>query len=90
MIFDECLANAGWLQVAIFLVDAPADIETCKVAHGQRSHGVAEIDQRLVHGFDARTFFDQELSFAAVGAKHTIADKAPAVADEHAHFAQRF
>jgi len=38
----------------------------------------------------ARTFFDEELSFATIRTKHAIADKAPAIADEHADFAERF
>ena len=46
--------------------------------------------ERLIHRFDARAFFDQELCFAAVRTKHAIADKAAAVADEHADFAELF
>src|ERR1700735_363267 len=87
---EERRANSRHFQVAIFLADAPADVEACEVADGQRSHGIAKIDQRLIHSFNTRALFDQELRFASVRAKHAIADKSSTVTDEHAHFAERF
>src|ERR1700735_1338546 len=90
IVFRERLANSRNFQVAIFLADAPTNIEAREVADGQRSHGIAEVDQRLVHGFYARALFDKELCFASVRTKHAVADEASAVADEHPDFAQRF
>src|SRR5258708_2840489 len=89
-IFGKRLTNAGYFQVAIFFADAPADIEAREVAGGQGPHGHAEAGKGLVYGFDARTFFDEELGFAAVGTKHAITDKTATVTDEHAHLAERF
>ena len=76
--------------MTVFLADAPANVEACEVAGGQGTHGHAKVGKRLVHGFDARAFFDQELGFAPVWSKHAIADEASAVADQHAHFAELF
>src|SRR5580704_1917277 len=89
-IFRKRLANAGNFQVAIFFTDAPANVEAREIASGEWAHGHAKIRKGAVHGFDACAFFDEELGFAAVGAKHAIADKTAAVAYEHSHFAERF
>src|SRR5580704_7652278 len=88
-IFGEGLTNAGHFQVPILLSNAPANVETCEIADGERPHGIAEIDESLIHGFNASTFFDEELCFTAVGTKHAIADEASTVANEHSHFAER-
>ena len=88
LIFDKRLTDAGLFQMAIFLADAPADVEPREIAGGERSHGHAEIGERLIDGFDAGAFFDQKLRLAAVRAEHAIADKAAAIADEHADFAE--
>ncbi len=76
--------------MTIFLADTPANIESGQVAGGERAHRHPEIGKSLIHGFDACTFFDEELSFAAVRAKHAIANKTPAVANQHTDFAERF
>src|ERR1700758_998703 len=89
-VFDERLANAGHFEVTIFFANAPTHIESGKVAGGEGPHGHAEIGESLVDGFDARAFFDQELRFAAIRAKHAIANKTPAVADEHSDLAKCF
>src|SRR5260370_16619825 len=88
IIFAERLPNAGLLQVTIFLSDAPTHVEACEVAGGKRSHGHAEAAESFIDGFDAGTFFNKELGFAAIWTEHAVADKTHAVADEHCHFAE--
>jgi len=68
---DECRVLPG----AIFFADAPADIQAREVAGGQGPHGHAEAGKGLVYGFDSRTFFDEELGFAAVGDQTCDYDK---------------
>src|SRR6266851_6267105 len=89
-IFSERLANAWLLQVTIFLADAPSNIETREVACGQRPHGHTVVVERFIDGFDARAFFYKELSFAAIGAEHAVADKTHAIADENSNFPEPF
>src|SRR5260370_32954350 len=89
-IFGKRLTNAGYFQVAIFFADASADIETREVTGGQGPHGHAESGKGLVHSFDTRAFFDEELGFAAVGTKHAITNKTATGTDEHAHLSERF
>ena len=90
MVFDKRLANSGRFQMTIFFANAPADIEPRKVSCGERAHCHAEIGESLIDGFDASSFFNEELRFAAVRAEHAIADKSPPVAHEHSNFAERF
>src|SRR5258706_15214440 len=89
-VFDERLADASHFQVTIFFANAPADIEPREVASGEGSHRHAEIGKGLVYGFDGCAFFNEKLRFTAIGAEHAIADETPAVANEHADFAERF
>src|SRR5260370_42093871 len=76
--------------MAKFLANAPAHVETGEIAGGERTHGHAEFVERVVNRFDAGSFFDKELRFASVRAEHAVADKAHAVANQHANFAQFF
>ena len=62
IIFGERLADAGLFQMAIFLADAPANVEAGEISGGERSHGHTEIGERFVHGLDARAFFNEEIA----------------------------
>src|SRR4029077_468508 len=75
--------------MAILLANAPTDVETCKIAGCERSHGHAEVIKRIVHSLDARPFFDEKCCLANVRMKHAVPDKSSAIAHQHAHFAQR-
>jgi hypothetical protein len=85
-VFEERLTNARRFQMTMFFPHSPAHIEPRKVAGRQRSHGHSEVAECLVDG-NPRTFFDEELRLTAVRTKHAIADKTPAVANQHAHLA---
>src|SRR5208283_4765456 len=87
-IFGERLADSGFFQMAVLLANAPAHVETCQVAGGQRAHRHAEIDKRPIYRLHLRAFFYQELRFPAIRAKHAVAYKAAAVAYQHSDFAQ--
>src|SRR5258708_37066871 len=76
--------------MAKFLANAPAHVETGEIAGSERAHGHAEFVERIVNRSDAGSFFDKELRFASVGAEHAVADKAHAVAGQHADLAQFF
>src|SRR5579859_8196556 len=89
-IFGQRLADAGLFQVLKFLANAPADVESSKIADGERTHGHSVIVHRFVDSFDARAFFHQELRFTAVRAKHAVADKSSAIPHQHANLAQLF
>src|SRR5580658_4541317 len=83
----KSLADAGLLQVAIFLADSPADIESCEIANRERTHGHAEIIHRGIDGFDTRAFFQKKNGLADIRMKHAVADKAAAVPYEDADLA---
>src|SRR6266704_1718617 len=89
-VFGERLTNTGLLQMTIFFADTPADIETREIPCGQWSHCHAEVVERFIHGLDASALFDEKLRFAAVRAKHAVAYKTRAIADENADFPEPF
>src|SRR5205807_1031932 len=66
------------------------DIEPREVAGGEWTHCHSPVIQGLVDGFDTRALFHQELRLAPVRTEHAVADEPPAVAHEHAHFADLF
>src|ERR1700728_3824204 len=74
--------------MAVFFAGAPAGVELREIGSGKRPHRHTEVIESLVHSLNFRTFLDQELSFAAVGTEHPIADKTGTVADQHSDFAQ--
>src|ERR1700691_1054907 len=87
-IFGEWLPDSGFFEMTILLANAPADVETGKIAGCQRPHGITEIDQRLVYGFDVCAFFHQKLRLPPVGAKHAVAYEAATVSYQHPDFPQ--
>ena len=80
---DVRLAAIG--RRAHLLADAPADIETGEVAHGERPHRKAEAGDRLVDLLRRRALEQQTLGFERAGAQHAIADEAEADADDNRH-----
>src|SRR5208282_1907464 len=89
-ILSNGLANTRFFQVAIFLANPPANIQSGKIARREWTHGHAELNQRVVNGFHVRAFFDQKLGFPPIGPEHAVSDKAPAVSHEHADLAELF
>ncbi len=87
-ILSDGLAHARFFQMAIFLANPPANIESRQIARRERTHGHAELDQRVVNRLYLRAFFDQKLCFAAIGPEHAVSDEAPAVSHEHANLAE--
>src|SRR5205823_445136 len=83
-IFRQRLAHTRLFRVAKFFADTPTDIQPSEVASRHRTHGHAVVVKGLINGLDACTLFHQELGFTPVRAEHAVADKAPAVADQHA------
>src|ERR1022692_856944 len=88
-VLGERLADSGFFQVAVLFANAPAHVETRQVARGQRTHGVAEVDERLVYRLHLRPFFDQELRFPPIRTKHAVADEAAAVSHQNPDLADR-
>ena len=84
------MSDAGLFEVAIFLADSPADIETREIADGKRPHGHAEIVERGIDGFDAGAFFQKKLRLRDVRMKHAVADKSATVPYQDADLAEFF
>src|SRR5208282_1063518 len=87
-VLGERLPDSGFFQVAVLFANAPAHVETRQIARGQRTHGHAEVDQRLVYRLHLRPFFDQELRFPPIRAKHAVAHEAAAVSHQYPDLAQ--
>src|SRR5579863_7275476 len=87
-VFRERLTHSRLFKVPVLFTDTPTHIKTCQIASSHRPHGHAEVEQRLVYGFDSGAFLHQELRFAAIGTEHAVSHKAPAVADEHPDLSQ--
>ncbi len=84
----ELVRDGGEIQVrrqrrALALADRLADVEAGQVAHGERSHGHAEVAQRTIDLLRRGTFLQQEFGLAAVLEDHAVADEAVADADHH-------
>ena len=69
-------ACPGLIEMLVFLLDAPVEIDAAHVVDGEDAHGHAEIGERAVDLRGRRAFFDQELRFAHVREHHAIADEA--------------
>src|SRR6516225_10269271 len=89
LVFGEGLPDIRILLV-ILLADAPADIKASKVAGGQRPHRHAKVEQSLVYGFDAGSFFHEKLSLASVWTKYAVANETHAIPDENTDLPQLF
>src|SRR5438067_12086855 len=84
------LADTGFFEMTVFFADAPANVETGEVSDCKGPHGHAEIVERAVNVLHGRSFFEKKHGLAHVGMKHAVADKAAAIADQHADFAELF
>ena len=87
-IFGQRLAHARRFEMAVLLANSPSDVEAREIARGQRTHGHAEVVQRLIHFLDACALLHQELRLAPVGMEHAVPNEATAVAHHHADLAQ--
>ena len=91
--FDEPIVRqvrshaCGHLVLGLF-ADFVADVQAGKVAHRQRAHRHAELVERGIDVLHLGPLFDEECRLPHVGAEHPIADKPPAIADEHADLAE--
>ena len=70
------------MGLGTFLADAPADVETCQVTHGERPHGQAKFVDYFVDLLRQCPFFDQKIGFTGVGVQHPIADETVANVDQ--------
>ena len=82
-------AHAGFFEMLEFLADPPADVEPGQVAHGQRSHGHAEIVERLRRpaSTDAPSS-TRNCASRPIAVDHAVADEAAAISGQHADFVQ--
>src|SRR5580704_13320698 len=78
-VFGERLADAQLFEMAMLFANAPTDVEAGEIGDRERAHRHSEIVERAINGFDAGALFDEELSFAAIGMKHAIADESAAI-----------
>src|ERR1700675_3259209 len=90
LVARECLADAGLLEMAIFLSNAPAYVETGEIPNGERAHRHSEVIQRTIHFLHAGAFLNQKHRFANVAMKHPVTNEAPAIPDQDANLAGLF